>query len=71
MQIFDMYRGGFRKGLARGQQGHRRQARWELLLTNPVAWLPGVDWASFMQGYYDGYQTGTLHMALMGKKYPN
>ncbi len=54
--IFDIFRSGYLLGQQHGQAAERRRAAWELQLTQPRLWLPGVDVASFHRGYYSGYQ---------------
>jgi hypothetical protein len=58
MKIIDLYRGGYKLGNMHGQQGERRKAEWELAVTHPLTWLPGVDQSSFFSGYLDGYRDG-------------
>jgi len=54
--IFDVFRSGYLLGQAHGQAGERRRAAWELQLSQPRLWLFGVNVASFLRGYYLGYQ---------------
>ncbi|PWI31923.1 hypothetical protein DI392_17990 [Vibrio albus] len=58
MDIFDMYRSGFKRGYEHGSSGKRRMAAWELILTKPVIWLPGVNIFSYLEGYIMGYRDG-------------
>jgi hypothetical protein len=58
-RIFNLYRGGYRQGVADGLAGRRHKADWELWLFKPVNWLPGVDAGSFAAGYAAGYGDGS------------
>lgn len=62
--IFNIYRGGFQTGLQDGSTG-RRRADWELVLTHPITWLPGVDKQSFLDGYAAGYSAGICTLTLL------
>lgn len=57
--VFNVYRSGYRIGVADGVAGRRRRANWELWLFQPLCWLPGVDAGSFAAGYGDGYGDGS------------
>lgn len=66
--IIDVYRRGFNLGYAAGTEGRRRKARWELLLTTPLLWVPWlIATRSFIDGYKDGYLNGaktTLYLSV-------
>lgn len=57
--LFNLYRSGYRLGVADGVAGRRQRADWELWLLRPVNWLPGVDAGSFAAGYAEGYGDGS------------
>ena len=57
--VINVYRGGYRLGVADGMAGRRRRANWELWFLRPLLWIPCVDVASFTNGYADGYGDGS------------
>lgn len=57
--FFNVFRSGYRLGVADGMAGNRHRADWELILLRPLNWLPGVDRGSFVAGYAEGYGDGT------------
>lgn len=65
MRLFDLYRSGYALGNQHGQYYNRRRANWELVLTHPLTWLPGVDQLSFISGYHDGYRDGAALSAAL------
>ena len=60
MKIVDLYRRGYALGNGHGQDGERRRAKWELAIMHPLTWIPGIDQASFVAGYLDGFRDGLL-----------
>lgn len=58
MAIFNIFRSGYQRGYQDGQNHSRHLAGWELLVTAPLSWLPGVDSRSYIQGYHHGYTDG-------------
>ena len=60
VKIIDRYKNGYALGSEHAQRGVRRRAQWELAVTSPITWVPGVDQDSFFRGYEEGYRD-TLH----------
>lgn len=58
MRIFDLFRHGYEIGNLHGRSGERRRANWEVLAFQPIAWLPGTDTDSLLQGYQEGFKDG-------------
>jgi hypothetical protein len=56
MDIFDLYRKGYRLGSQAAQNGTRRRSVLELRLLYPSTWIPGVDAETFVNGYREGYR---------------
>ena len=60
MAIFDIFRSGYNQGYQHGSRGERRRAEWELMISNPLVWIPGVDSQSFLNGYVKGYSDSMM-----------
>ena len=65
MSIFNIYLSGYNLGHRHAILGERHRAIWELLLFNPITWLPGVDRISYINGYATGYHDSLMMRSWM------
>lgn len=64
--IFDVFRSGYLLGQQHGQAGERRRSDWEIKLTQPILWLPGVNCESYTRGYQAGYEDAMRLRSALG-----